>query len=384
MLPFKIKISDKQINEILKRVENYPWHEMPDDGGWEYGTNLYFMREFCDYWVNKYDWRKEEKKINQFTHYKSESDQIKLHFILEKGSGPNPLPLIISHGWPGSFHEILGIINPLAHPEKFGGNEENAFDIIVPSLPGFGFSSRPPRPYGPRKMAEVLNTLMTKNLGYKNYFAHGGDWGSAISSWLGYDFPKFCNGIHITFPTMRHVDGPKTDEEIEWEKKCETKPSISSQNGYRIIQATKPQTLSYSMIDSPVGVAAWIIEKYHAWSDITDDNIESAHNKDDIITNIMIYLLTKTFNTASWIYYGRSEEGGRILGTKDNPRVSVPTAAAIFPADSFPWPPYSYANRLYNIQQWSVMPHGGHFGSLETPELLVEDIREFGRKFRTK
>jgi microsomal epoxide hydrolase len=382
MEPFNIKIPDETIDFIRKRVADYPWHEMPDDGGWEYGTNLDYMKELCAYWVDEYDWRKHEKKINQLSHYKASADGIELHFIIEKGSGTKPMPLLISHGWPGSFVESLDIIDCLAHPERFGGKVEDAFDVIVPSLPGFGFSSRPPRPYGPRKMAQVFNTLMTDALWYDHYFAHGADWGSAISSWLGYDHSASCKAIHICFPTMRHIHGPQTDEEKAWAKECETRPSITTQNGYRIQQATKPQTLSYSMMDSPVGVAAWIVEKFHAWSDIDGNNVESAHSKDGMLTNIMVYLVTRTFNTASWIYYGRSEEGGRLLGTEERPRVEVPTAVAIFPVESFPWPPRSYANRLYNIKQWSEMPHGGHFAALEQPELLMEDIRKFARTLR--
>jgi len=382
MKPFAIRVPQETLDFIRRRVDDFPWHEMPDDGGWDYGTNLYYMKELCWYWVNRYDWKKHENAMNKFSHHKAPVKNIDIHFILEKGSGPNPTPLLISHGWPGSFVESLGIIECLAHPERFGGDERDAFDVIVPSLPGFGFSGRPPRPFGPRKMAEILNSLMVDVLGYKKYIAHGADWGSAISSWLGYDLAKHCRGIHICFPTMRHIHGPQTDEEKSWAKECETRPSITLQNGYRIQQATKPQTLSYSMMDSPVGVAAWIVEKFHAWSDIEGNDVESAHSKDGMLTNIMIYLVTRTFNTASWIYYGRREEGGRLLGTEERPRVEVPTAAAIFPAESFPWPPRSYANRLYNIRQWSEMPHGGHFASLEEPELLMEDIRKFARTLR--
>ena len=382
MLPFTVKIPKSCVSKIQDKVWNFEWHEMPDDGGWEYGTNINYMKQLCDYWVRHYDWFDQENRINQFSHFKIKVDSIELHYILEKGSGRNPIPLLVSHGWPGSFFEILGIIDMLAHPERYGGDEDDSFDVVVPSLPGFGFSSRPPRPYGPRRIAKIFNKFMTEILGYRNYYAHGGDWGSAISSWLGYDFPKFCMGIHISFPTMRHVAGPKTKEEFEWENICATKSNIISHNGYRIQQATKPQTLSYSMMDSPVGVAAWIIEKFHAWSDIIDDDLESVHSKNDMITNIMIYLVTKSFNTASWIYYGREEEGGRILGNEKHQRVDVPTAAALFPKDSLPWPPLSYANRLYNIQQWTVMPHGGHFGSIETPELLAEDIRKFKSKLK--
>ncbi|MDY0132029.1 MAG: epoxide hydrolase [Desulforegulaceae bacterium] len=379
---FKINVPNEIIESIRQRVADFPWHEMIDDGGWDYGTNLNYMKELSSYWVESYDWKKHEEQMNRFEHFKAQVDGIEMHYILEKGSGDNPMPLLISHGWPGSFVESLGIIEKLAHPERFGGKVEDAFDVIVPSLPGFGFSGRPPRPYGPRAMARVLNELMVDVLNYDSYYACGGDWGSAISSWLGYDHFKHCKAIHINFPTMRHVDGPQTPEEEAWVKSCETLPRIVLQDGYRIQQATKPQTLSYAMMDSPVGVAAWIVEKFHAWSDIDGDNLESVHSKDSILTNIMVYLVTKTFNTSIWIYYGRREEGGRILGTKERPRVDVPTAAAIFPAESFPWPPRSYFERLYNIQRWTCFSSGGHFAFLEESEKMVNDIVEFARSFR--
>ncbi|MDY0222940.1 MAG: alpha/beta fold hydrolase [Desulfobacterium sp.] len=379
---FKINVPDEIIALIRRRVADFPWHEMPDDGGWDYGTNLDYMKELCSYWVESYDWKKHEEQMNTFDHFKAQVDGIEMHYILEKGSGESPMPLLISHGWPGSFVESLSIIEKLAHPERFGGNVEDAFDVIVPSLPGFGFSGRPPRPYGPRAMAAVLNDLMVDVLNYDSYYAQGGDWGSAICSWLGYDHFEHCKAIHISFPTMRHVDGPQTPEEEAWVESCGTLPGIVLQDGYRTQQATKPQTLSYAMMDSPVGLAAWIVEKFHAWSDIDGDNVESAHSKDGMLTNIMVYIVTRTFNTSTWIYYGRREEGGRILGTKERPRVDVPTAAAIFPAESFPWPPRSYAERLYNIQRWTRFPRGGHFASLEEPENLVNDIVQFARSFR--
>ncbi len=382
MQPFSINIPDETLAAIKQKVIEFPWHEMPDDGGWDYGTNLAYMQELADYWVNEYDWRKQEQALNQFSHYTAPVDGIDLHFILEKGSGENPLPILISHGWPGSFVENIPLIEKLAHPERFGGQVADAFDVISPSLPGFGFSGRPPRPYGPRKIAGLLNRLMRENLHYKNYMAHGIDWGSAISSWLGYDSAAHCLGIHICFPTMRHIDGPQTPEEVAWEQECNTRPAIVLHDGYRTQQATKPQTLSYAMMDSPVGVAAWMVEKFHDWTDIQGDNIEAAYSKDEMLTNIMIYLVTKTFNTASWIYYGRREEGGRILGNKARSRVAVPTAAALFPAESFPWPPKSYANRLYNITQWTEMPRGGHFSSVEEPDLLIADLVKFARSLR--
>ena len=375
---FRIDVPEDVIQKIYTRVKEYPWHEMPDDGGWSYGTNLDYMKDFCDYWINKFNWREQERKINKFHHYTSLVDDINIHFIHEKGSGNGPIPLLISHGWPGSIVEFLNIIDPLAHPEKHNGNIDDSFDVIVPSLPGFGFSDRPSRPIGPRKMAKYFYLLMTDNLGYSNYLAQGGDWGGAISSWLGFEHSA-CQAIHINILTMRHPDGPKGKEEKEWAKNFEIEQIM--ENGYRTQQATKPQPLSYAMMDSPVGVAAWIIEKFNSWSDTVGDYIESVHSKDSLLTNIMIYLITKTFNTASWIYYGRTEEGGRIL-SPEGKRVEVPTAAALFPAELLSWPPLSYAERIYNIKQWTEMPRGGHFAALEQPDLLIEDIRTFARSIR--
>jgi pimeloyl-ACP methyl ester carboxylesterase len=377
--PFRIDVPDKTLEQIRTQVVDYPWHEMPDDGGWAYGTPLGYMKELCAYWINEFDWRKQEAAINRFSHFIAPVEGIDLHFIQEKGDGPSPLPLIISHGWPGSIVEFLDIIQPLAHPQRFGGSEDDAFDVIVPSLPGFGFSGRPARPIGPRKMANLFNQLMTDVLGYPNYLAQGGDWGGAISSWLGFEHAPACQAIHINILTMRHPDGPHGPEEEAWAVQFEHDQSL--ENGYRTQQATKPQTLSYAMMDSPVGVAAWIIEKFNSWSDTDGDNIESAHTKDSLLTNIMVYLVTRTFNTASWIYYGRREEGGRLLST-DNRRVEVPTAAALFPAELLAWPPRSYVERLYNITHWSEMPRGGHFAALEEPELLIDDIRAFARTLR--
>ncbi|KAG1700438.1 putative epoxide hydrolase [Nymphon striatum] len=374
--PFSLSVSDETIETIRTRVSNYPWHEMPDDGGWEYGTNIEYMKELCDYWVSEFDWLKQEARINKYKQFKATVDGIDLHFIHEKGSGPNPKTLLLSHGWPGSVVEFLGFIDLLTHPQNHGGNIEDSFSVIAPSLPGFGFSGRPPRPYGPRKMANVFNSLMTKTLGYKNYIAQGGDWGGAICSWLGFDHAPQCSAIHINVLTMRHKDGPQNAKEAEWAAKFDQDQIM--QNGYRTQQATKPQTLSYAMMDSPVGVAAWILEKMHGWSDIHGDDVESVYSKDELLTNIMVYITTKTFNTASWIYYGRREEGGRIL-SPEGKRVEVPTGCAVFPKEMLNWPPRSYAERIYNITQWTEMSRGGHFAAMEQPDLLIEDIRKFAR-----
>ncbi|MDB2470979.1 epoxide hydrolase [Candidatus Pelagibacter bacterium] len=377
--PFKLNIPNKVLQEIYTKVKNYPWHEMPDDDGWKYGSNLDYMKEISSYWVNDFDWRKHEAEINKFSNFTTIVDDIEIHFIHEKGSGSNPTPLLLMHGWPGSVVEFLHIIEKLAHPEKFGGNIDDAFDVIAPSLPGFGFSGRPSTPMGPRKMSAILNKLMIEKLEYKDYLAQGGDWGATIANWIGYDHSKSCKAIHINCLTMRHADGPQSKQEKEWQKRFD-KDQIM-QDGYRTQQATKPQTLSYGMMDSPVGIAAWIIEKMYSWSDLKNGDIESAYSKDTLLANIMVYIVTKTFNTASWIYYGRREEGGRFF-PKDFKKIKIPTAAAIFPAEMSEWPPKSYVDRIFNITQWTVMPSGGHFAALEEPELLIKDLIKFSRTLR--
>ena len=322
------------------------------------------------------------------------STRIDIHFIHEKGSGPTPLPLIISHGWPGSIVEFLDFIEPLAHPGRFGGSADDAFDVVAPSLPGFGFSGRPPRPYGPRKMAVVFASLMTEVLGYDGYLAQGGDWGAGISSWLGFEHAPACKAVHINMMMMHHPDGPQSPEEEAWAERFKREQVMEM--GYRTQQATKPQTLSYAMMDSPVGVAAWILEKFNSWSDTDGDNVESAHSKDALLTNIMVYIVTRTFNTASWVYYGRRQEGklvegggkshldgnqGRVFWPAGQ-RVEVPTACALFPAELLAWPPRSYAERLFNVQRWTEFPRGGHFAAMEEPEMLLDDIRAFARTLR--
>ena len=377
--PFKINIPDKELIKIYDKVKKYPWHEMPSDGGWKYGANFDYMKEISKYWIENFDWRKHETRINNFPNFTTKVDNIDIHFIHERGSGPNPTPLLLMHGWPGSIVEFLDIIEKLAHPEKFGGKEKDAFDIIVPSLPGFGFSGKPSRPIGPRKIADIFNRLMTENLNYKNYLAQGGDWGATIANWIGYNYSKNCKAIHINCLTMRHPDGPKSKEEEDWQNRFD-KDQIM-QNGYRTQQATKPQTLSYAMMDSPVGIAAWIIEKMYHWSDLKDNNIESVYSKDKLLANIMVYIVTKTFNTASWIYYGRREEGGRFF-PRDFKKIEVPTGIAVFPAEMSEWPPRSYVERIFNIKQWTEMPKGGHFAAMEQPELLVNDIVKFAKIIR--
>ena len=374
---FEINFSDVEIQNVKTKVASFPWHEMPKDGGWSFGTNIDYMKNLADYWTKKYDWKSQEVRLNQFPNYITKVDDLDIHFIIKKSSSPKAIPLILIHGWPGSIVEFLEIIDPLCEPEKYGNNNEVCFDIIAPSIPGFAFSGKPENPIGPRKIASIFNKLMTEKLGYKKYVAQGGDWGSAISTWLGFDHSKNCKGIHINMLPARHIDGPKTEEEKSWDRQFSK--DYVSQSGYFAIQSTKPQTLSYAMMDSPVGVAAWIIEKFYYWSDLEDRSIELTYQKDDLLTNIMIYILTKSFNTSSWIYYGRAKEGGRIL-SQDGRRVEVPTGCAVYPKEFLTWPPKTYVERLFNLVHWTEMNRGGHFAALEQPSSLIKDIQDFYKK----
>ena len=377
--PFKVNISAKTIQDINSKVKKYQWNDMANIDSWQYGTNITYMKEISNYWIKDFNWKKHEKEINKFSNFTTKVGDTKIHFILEKGSGSNSTPLLLMHGWPGSIFEFLHIIEKLAHPEKFGGKEEDAFDVIIPSLPGFGFSEKPTLPMGPRKIAKVLNELMIKNIGYKKYLAQGGDWGATICNWLAYDHPQSCKGIHINCLTMRHPDGPKTQEEKDWQIKFDQDQIM--EDGYRTQQATKPQTLSYSMMDSPVGVAAWILEKMYFWSDLKNKDLESVYSKDILLANIMVYIVTKTFNTASWIYYGRREEGGRYF-PKDFKKIQTPTGIAMFPSEMSTWPPQSYLDRMFNVKQLTKMSKGGHFAAMEQPDLLTQDVVKFAKIIR--
>ncbi len=377
-ISFTIDIPDTTLDRIRRRVADYDWHEMPDDGGWGYGANLDYMRDLCAYWVEAYDWRAHEAAMNAWPHFIARINGLDIHYIHERGSGPNPVPLIISHGWPGSVWEFQDIIGPLAHPERHGGNAADAFDVIVPSLPGYGFSSKPARPIGPRKTAAYFAALMNQVLGYDGYMAQGGDWGSVITSWLGFDHAPACQAIHLNMNGLRPGGArPETDAEIAWARR--SREIFAVEGGYFRLQSTKPQTLSYALMDSPVGIAAWIIEKFHGWSDIDGDDLQSVYAMDRLLTNVMIYLVTRTFNTSTWMYYGYRHESNAL---PPGERVEVPVGIARFPKDLILWPPRSHAEKAYNVTRWTEMPRGGHFAAMEQPELLVDDIRAFARGLR--
>ena len=379
--PFSVHIEDELLEDLRNRLAATRWpNELPGTG-WDYGSNLDYMKELVDYWRNDFDWRAQEALINSFSHYKADVEGIGIHFICERGHGPNPMPLVITHGWPGTFFEMYKMIPLLTDPASHGGDPADSFDVVAPSLPGFGFSD-----YSRERGMEVSRTaalwevLMTQHLSYPRFAAHGGDIGAGVTSRLGYGHAESLIGIHltsITRPVPYLGDSARELTDAEMTHMREREEWQQSEGGYAHIQGTKPQTLAYGLNDSPVGLAAWIVEKYRTWSDCGGD-VEKRFTKDELLTTVTIYWATETITSSTRMY----KENQRYTWTlAPDERVEVPTGVAAFPAE-ISRPPREWGERSYNLQSWTPMPSGGHFAALEEPQILAEDIRRFFRPLR--
>jgi pimeloyl-ACP methyl ester carboxylesterase len=376
--PFKIAIPQSTLDDLRERLTRTRWPDEVEGAGWSYGTNLDYLKSLVAYWQHEYDWRKQEAALNRYTQFRTDIDDLSIHFIHERGKGPNPLPIILTHGWPDSFYRMHKIIPMLTDPESFGGNAADSFDVIVPSIPGFGFSDPVRKPgWTVKQTAKLWASLMRDVLGYQRYAAAGGDGGSPISQLLALNNPASVIGIHLTdigfHATMNLNPSSLTLGEQEYLGAMQQR--FFQEGGYVMIQSTKPQTLAYGLSDSPVGLAAWIIEKFYGWSDI-DGALEHAYTKDELLTNIMIYWVTQTINPSIRSYYEESHAPSLQAGQ----RVEVPVAMALFPKDTPA--PRALASRTLRIERWTEMPRGGHFPALEEPGLLVEDLRAFYRSLR--
>lgn len=374
--PYQINVPQTVLSDLLERLKDTRWPDEVKGSGWSMGTNLDYMRELTDYWQHQYDWRKQEAKLNEFKQFKAEVDGLGIHFIHERGQGPNPIPIVITHGWPGSFFEICKLIPLLTDPASYGGDPADSFDVIVPSLPGYGFSDRP-RERGmmsSRRAAELWVKLMTEVLGYKRFAAAGGDFGSIVTQYIAADHPELLIGIHLTY-IGHYASIPDPSELSEAERRYlgALQQWSMREGGYYMIHSTKPQTLSYGLNDSPVGLAAWVAEKFQSWTD-SDGGIEWRITRDELLTNIMIYWVTETIGSSVRTYFDNEPQ-------KLEPLPAVPAAFAAFPKDLNP-PPREWVERRVHLQQWTEMPRGGHFAAMEEPELLAEDMRAFFSRFR--
>lgn len=375
--PFKVHWKKSKVRALLDQVRNYPWPPMPDvPDGWAYGCDGAYLKKICDHWTGDYDWRAGVDDLNRFPQFTARVEDFDLHFLHVVGEAGGKRPLIITHGWPGSHYEFWQVIEKLAFPSKFGGDAADAFDVVVPSLPGFGFSSKPERPIGQRSTARLFNTLMTEVLGYQTYLAQGGDWGAMVSSWLGRDHGAHARAIHLNMMGFRPTGGPQGEAEVAWAQRQAAAQDVMG--AYFRLQVSKPQSVAWMGAGNPVGQAAWILERFHDWSDLSTKSMDEAYPKDRLLTNIMIYVMTESFATGAWYYRGLVEEGG--LAFAPGERLETPTAFANFPGEPlYAAPPRSFAERAHNIVRWTDMPCGGHFAAMEEPDLFVDEVRTWGR-----
>jgi microsomal epoxide hydrolase len=377
--PFKIQVPDVVLEDLRARLARVRWPDEPPDAGWRYGTDLAYMKELCTYWLDQYDWRMHEARINALPQFTASVGGIDVHYVQVRGVGPKPFPLLLSHGWPGSVWEFHRLIPLLTDPGAHGADPADAFTVIAPSLPGYGFSFKPnQRRFGIAEIADIFARLMTDTLGWRRFGAQGGDWGAFITSRLGLTYSSRVAGIHVNLLVVRR-DGPMPTDPTPEEKTYldELRLWEREETGYQMIQGTKPQTLAYGLTDSPTGLAAWIVEKFRTWSDC-GGNVERRFSKDVLLTNIMLYWITGTINASFWPYFARRHSPSPL---PEGQRVEVPTAYASFPKEIL-HPPRAWAEQVYNIQRWTLMPAGGHFAALEEPAALAADIRAFFRDLR--
>ena len=377
---FKVHIEQKTLDDVRARLEHTRWPDEIEGAGWDYGTNLTYLKNLVNYWRRDFNWRSQEQAINRFAHFKANIDELHLHFIHERGKGPAPMPLLLLHGWPGSFVQMLKLLPLLSDPQAYGGDALDAFDVIVASLSGYGFSDRPKQPgMGIKQMADLFHTLMTEELGYRRYAVHGTDWGHGILLQLAFDHPQALVGLHTGGTLIPGGLLPDDLTSAEQAYMNHFQHWRSQETAYAALHMTKPQTLAYGLNDSPAGLAAWMIEKFRSWSDC-DGDVEKAFSKDELLTNIMIYWVTQTINSSMRIYYESPLPAfqGKIFSRR---RIEVPLAWAQPPKDMFPMP-RSWAERFYDIDQWTDLPAGSHFPEWEQPDAVAQDMRTFFRPLR--
>jgi pimeloyl-ACP methyl ester carboxylesterase len=373
--PFTIAVDEAVLADLRARLRNTRWPDPAPGGRWEQGTDLDYLRDLVAYWANEFDWRSQERELNRYTHCRVELDGLRLHFVHERARHGQGLPLILGHGWPSSFVELLPLVPLLTDPEAHG-IDGPAFDLVIPSLPGYGFSERPARVgVDSRYVARLWHRLM-RGLGYERYGAGGGDFGAGVASLMALDEPERLLGLHLSNLDLVPYTGagPRALSAAERAYLEENDRFWAREGGYKEIQATKPQTLAYALNDSPAGLAAWVLEKWRSWADSGGD-LDAHCSRDFLLTVVTLYWVTQTMPTSIRDYFDNRWHGV-VLGIDDF--VEVPTAITVFRQFvSEGEPPREWAERLYNVARWTPMPRGGHFAPAEEPELLARDIAAF-------
>ncbi len=384
LTPFKVNVTDAKLAEIRAGVARYKWFPAPaNEQSFVYGMSTPVMQDIQRYWLETYDWRAAEAELNRWPQFTAEVDGLSIHFVHVVGEAKGKRPLLITHGWPGSIYEFWQAIGLLAFPSQHGGKAEDAFDLVIPSLPGYGFSGKPASPLGQRATAAMWDKLMREVLGYSSYLAQGGDWGSMVTSWIGKNHGLSegkggAKAIHLNMMGFRPTPAvPQTAEETAWLQHSQM--MMQMEGAYLMQQATKPQTLAMALMDSPMGTAAWILEKFHGWSDLTQRGLFEVYTRDQLLTNVMIYLVNDAIATSVWYYNALFQEGGN--GLPEGKRCETPTAFSSYPGERYiVAPPRTWADRAYNIVRWTDMPRGGHFAAMEAPEVYVDDVRAWARE----
>jgi pimeloyl-ACP methyl ester carboxylesterase len=382
MRSFRSETSPEQLADLRERLARTRFAPAMSGPEWTHGTPPGYLAELVEYWRTEFDWGAAEQRLNELPQFLAEVNGTTLHFVHAKGVGPRPLPLLFSHGWPGSFFEVHKIIGPLTDPAAHGGDLADAFDVIAPSIPGYGFSPHPGTPgMSPKAVATLFSALVTEVLGYSRYGAQGGDWGGQIVTSIARDHGENVAGIHLNLigatPVLDKNSPPLTPAEEAF--RASVQHFVSEQGGYAQVMSSEPATVAAGLSDSPVGLAAWVVDKFRAWSDCGGD-VESVFSKDELLTNITLYWLTNSIGASARLYYEASRASG-LFGVFDPGHVDIPTGYASFPKDNVT-PPEEWLRRCYNLIRFTEFDRGGHFAALEAPEALVTEIREFFRPLR--
>jgi pimeloyl-ACP methyl ester carboxylesterase len=378
--PFTLTVPDPAVADLRERLARTRFPDQAPGEPWAYGTSVDYLRELVAYWRTGFDWRAQEARLNAFPQFKAPLHDIDVHFLHVPGKGPNPCPLLLMHGWPGSVYEFLDLIQRLTDPAGFGGDPADAFTVVAPSLPGYGLSFHPgQKRFGIEEIADCLADLMTESLGYRRFAAQGGDWGGITASRMGYAHADKLIGIHVNLLAVRRDTNMLANPTPEERKYLdELAHWLREETGYQWIQGTRPQTLSFGLTDSPAGLAAWIVEKFRAWSDCSDD-VESVFTRDQLLANISLYWFTGAIGSSFFPYYFRMHRPWPI---PDGGSIGVPTGYSDFPREILR-APRSLAARTYtDIRRWTEMPRGGHFAAMEQPEALAGEIQAFFRSLR--
>jgi pimeloyl-ACP methyl ester carboxylesterase len=371
---FKVAWSQAEFDRLRDQIKAFRFPVIQFDDDWAYGCSPVYLREFLDYWANEFDFEAAVDELNRFPQIEVDIDGIAIHAVHVVGEAGGRNPLLLVHGWPGSVYEFWEVIEKLAFPSRFGGNASDAFDVIVPSLPGFGFSGKPDKPVGARTAAHLFASLMTQ-LGYGRYRVQGGDWGAGVGAWLALDHSQAIEGLHLNYVLVHPDTQPQTEEERDWRSKADD--AQRRLGAYAQLQGTKPASLAYSMDGSPVAQAAWLLERFYDWSDRRAKPFSGVFSKERLLTNILIYLMNDAFTSATYFYLGGNLEKIRTIPA--GKRVGVPTAVTAYPDPRVPVPPRSWVERGYNVQRWRDAPRGGHFAAMEEPDYFVEDLRKWAR-----